>query len=43
MDEGVTPIEDAEERAAVRRQARRVHLRAALVAIAVTSAALALG
>lgn len=43
MDDGIDEIEDAEELAVVRRQARRVHLRAAVFALLLTGAALALG
>jgi hypothetical protein len=38
MDDGPTPLEEVERRA-VRRQARRVHVRAAALAVALTAAA----
>lgn len=36
LDGGAEPVRDAAERAAVARQARRVHVRALLTALAVT-------
>jgi hypothetical protein len=42
MDHGIEKIEDDAELAAVRRQARRVHKHAAIVAVVLTAIALAL-
>lgn len=42
MDHGIERIGDDAELAAVRRQARRVHKRAAMVAVVLTALALAL-
>jgi hypothetical protein len=42
LDHGVVPIDDPQELAAVRRQARRVHVRSAIVAVVLTVAALVL-
>jgi hypothetical protein len=43
MDEGVEAIRNPEELAAVRRQARRVHMRSVLLATVITLAGLAVG
>ncbi len=42
MDRGPEEIEDAEELAVVRRQARRIHLQAAVVTVILTAVALLL-
>jgi hypothetical protein len=43
LDDGVTQIEDPAERAAVRAQARRVHLQSAAVALLLTLVAVVVG